>query len=198
MVLNGPRGGEMATDTTEPIERWTAKRRVVLVVSILKGETSVAEAARQPGLTVAELEELAREISAGRRKCAPQPTQGRRGCEGCADQETETEDRGSGPGQRYFTGGVEALPFGPEDIRRVSASRPGVSERRSCRVLRVSRAGLHRRGAGPTRRRVTDPPWTEQRQQLIQQHPPSAIADWGYCYAAVMGFSSIGKLSTGC
>ena len=124
----------MATDTTEPIERWTAKRRVALVVSILKGETSVAEAARQPGLTVAELEELAREISAGRRKCAPQPTQGRRGREGCADQETETEDRGSGPGQRYFTGGVEALPFGPEDIRCVSATRPGVSERRSCRV----------------------------------------------------------------
>jgi len=33
----------MAADASEPIERWTAKRRVVLVVSILKGETSVAE-----------------------------------------------------------------------------------------------------------------------------------------------------------
>ena len=53
----------------------------------------------------------------------------------------------------------------------MSAARPGVSERRSCRVLRVSRAGLQRTGAGPTRRRVTDPPWTEQLQQLIQQHP---------------------------
>ncbi|MBH0190088.1 MAG: DUF1153 domain-containing protein [Nitrospira sp.] len=41
----------------EPIERWTAKRRVALVVSILKGETSVAEAARQHGLTVAEVED---------------------------------------------------------------------------------------------------------------------------------------------
>ena len=47
----------MATDATEPIKRWTAKRRVALVVSILKGETSVAEAARQHGLTVAELED---------------------------------------------------------------------------------------------------------------------------------------------
>ncbi len=46
----------MATDTTEPIERWTAKRRVALVVSLLKGETSVAEAARLHGLTVAEIE----------------------------------------------------------------------------------------------------------------------------------------------
>ncbi len=47
----------MAADTTEPIERWTAKRRVALVVSILKGETSVAEAARTHGLTVAEVED---------------------------------------------------------------------------------------------------------------------------------------------
>ena len=38
-------------------KRWTAKRRVALVVEILKGETSVAEAARQHGLTVAEVEE---------------------------------------------------------------------------------------------------------------------------------------------
>jgi putative transposase len=46
----------MASESAEPIERWTAKRRVALVVSILKGETSVAEAARQHGLTVAEVE----------------------------------------------------------------------------------------------------------------------------------------------
>ncbi len=47
----------MAAEATEPIERWMAKRRVALVVSILKGKTSVAEAARTHGLTVAELEE---------------------------------------------------------------------------------------------------------------------------------------------
>jgi len=46
----------MASESTDPIERWTAKRRVALVVSILKGETSVAEAARTHGLTVAEVE----------------------------------------------------------------------------------------------------------------------------------------------
>ncbi|MCA9469301.1 MAG: hypothetical protein KC643_28195 [Nitrospira sp.] len=39
----------------EPIERWTAKRRGALVLRLLKGETSVAEAARQHGLTVAEV-----------------------------------------------------------------------------------------------------------------------------------------------
>jgi len=46
----------MAVDAIEPIERWTAKRRVALVVNILKGETSMAEAARTHGLTVAEVE----------------------------------------------------------------------------------------------------------------------------------------------
>jgi transposase-like protein len=38
-------------------KRWTAKRRAALVLSILRGETSVAEAARQHGITVAEVEE---------------------------------------------------------------------------------------------------------------------------------------------
>jgi transposase-like protein len=47
----------MATDSADPIERWTAKRRVALVLSVLKGETSVAEAARKHGLTVAEVED---------------------------------------------------------------------------------------------------------------------------------------------
>ena len=47
----------MATESSDPIERWTAKRRVALVVSILKGEASIAEAARKHGLTVAEVED---------------------------------------------------------------------------------------------------------------------------------------------
>ena len=47
----------MATEAAEPIERLTAERRVALVVSLLKGETSVAEAARTHGLTVGEVED---------------------------------------------------------------------------------------------------------------------------------------------
>jgi transposase-like protein len=46
-----------AAESTEPIKRWTAKRRVALVVSILGGETLVAEAARTHGLTVAGVED---------------------------------------------------------------------------------------------------------------------------------------------
>ena len=36
----------MAVAQSEPIQRWSAKRRVSLVVTILKDETSVVEAAR--------------------------------------------------------------------------------------------------------------------------------------------------------
>ena len=48
----------------EEVQRWTAKRRTALVVSIIKGETSPQEAARKHGLTVAEVE--AQDGGAGR------------------------------------------------------------------------------------------------------------------------------------
>jgi hypothetical protein len=49
----------MADDPhTEEVQRWTAKRRAALVLSLLKGETTVADEARRHGLTVAEVEEL--------------------------------------------------------------------------------------------------------------------------------------------
>jgi hypothetical protein len=32
---------EMATPAAKPVERWTANRRIAVVVRILKGETSV-------------------------------------------------------------------------------------------------------------------------------------------------------------
>ncbi len=47
----------MAEEPDDAVQRWIAKRRAALVVSILKGETSVAEAARRYGLTVAEVED---------------------------------------------------------------------------------------------------------------------------------------------
>ena len=91
---------------------------------------------------------VAGEVSARRGERASESTAGRRGVQGRAHQEAQTEDRGSRAGQRYVTGGLEALPFGPEDIRHVKAAVSGVSERRSCQVLGVSRAGLHRHGSG--------------------------------------------------
>ena len=41
----------------EEVQGWTAKRRAALVISLLKGETTAAEAARRHGLKAAEVEE---------------------------------------------------------------------------------------------------------------------------------------------
>jgi putative transposase len=61
--------------------------------------------------------------------------------------------------------------FGPEDIRRVRVTLPGVSERRSYQEREVSRAGLHRTDVTEGRRRAADPPWTERLREWIQQYP---------------------------
>lgn len=45
------------TTNDETRKRWTAKRRVALVLEILRGETTAAEAARRHGLTGAEIEQ---------------------------------------------------------------------------------------------------------------------------------------------
>lgn len=58
----------MASESVDSIERWAANRRVALVVSILKGETSVAEAARKRGLTVAEVEDCQEKFLLGAEK----------------------------------------------------------------------------------------------------------------------------------
>ena len=47
----------MAGEITENVQRWTAKRRSALVQTIIKGETSMQEAARKHGLTIAEVED---------------------------------------------------------------------------------------------------------------------------------------------
>jgi transposase-like protein len=56
---------ELPEDTPEDVQRWTAKRRLALVLSVLKGETSVAEAARKHGLKVAEIEDWRDRLIAG-------------------------------------------------------------------------------------------------------------------------------------
>lgn len=49
----------------ETLKRWTAKRRVALVLEILRGETTAAEAARRHGLTVAEIEQWKERVLGG-------------------------------------------------------------------------------------------------------------------------------------
>jgi transposase-like protein len=47
----------MTNGPDEHLKRWTAKRRVALVLELLRGDTSVAEAARKHGVTVADVED---------------------------------------------------------------------------------------------------------------------------------------------
>lgn len=47
----------MSDDLPNDVQRWTAKRRAALIISILRGETSAPEAARSHGLTLAEVED---------------------------------------------------------------------------------------------------------------------------------------------
>ncbi len=58
---HAPQSTEPADGSPEPdnqdIKRWTTKRRSALVLEILRGDTTAAEAARKHGLTVAEVED---------------------------------------------------------------------------------------------------------------------------------------------
>ena len=74
----------------DDVQRWTTKRKAALVLSLLKGETNIQKAARQHGLTVAELEGA---LSAGRGERSTSSSQGRRGPAGGADQEAQAENR---------------------------------------------------------------------------------------------------------
>ena len=47
---------ELDADVESP-QRWTAKRKAALVIDILQGKTTAAEAARQHALTLAEIEQ---------------------------------------------------------------------------------------------------------------------------------------------
>ena len=47
----------MAQEIPDQVQRWTAKRRAALVLQILKGSTSLQEAARKHGLRASEIEE---------------------------------------------------------------------------------------------------------------------------------------------
>lgn len=62
------KGGRSVSDSdpdTDNVQRWTARRKSALVLSLIKGETTAQEAARKHGLTVAELEDWREKALAG-------------------------------------------------------------------------------------------------------------------------------------
>jgi hypothetical protein len=96
------------------VKRWTVKHRVVLVLEILRGDTSSQEAARKHGLTVAEIEEWKERFLAGAENALVAPP---------------AQEGGIGKRPRPFRG----IGRG-----RVSCSSPGIGEGAS--HLRVSAA----------------------------------------------------------
>jgi len=65
MIVMGTEEVAAVTEIPDEVQRWTAKRRTALVLSIIKGETSAAEAARKHGLTLAEIERWREQFLAG-------------------------------------------------------------------------------------------------------------------------------------
>ena len=55
----------MSTMMDEEIKRWTAKRKSALVLEIIQGKTTVAEACRQYDLPPSEIEEWVDQAKAG-------------------------------------------------------------------------------------------------------------------------------------
>ena len=83
----------MTDEDLNNVQRWTAKRRMALVLSIIKGETTVTEAARKHGLKIAEIEEWKERFTLGAEKWAAFPAQGRGRCEGRPNSSPEAEGR---------------------------------------------------------------------------------------------------------
>ena len=55
----------MSTTMDEDVKRWTARRKSALVLDIIKGKTTVSEAARQFDLSPSEIEEWVDQGKAG-------------------------------------------------------------------------------------------------------------------------------------
>jgi len=158
------------TETPENVQRWTAKRRSALVLSIIKGETSVAEAARKHGLTAAEVERWREHfLSGGENALRSRPKDE----EALNDEQIAKLQRKVGElvlDIDILEGGEQGPPFRPGDVRRVKEV-PGVSERRICRVLEVPRSAPHDTPAAKPARRPLDATLVERIRQLIKRHP---------------------------
>src|SRR5215510_14483591 len=149
----------MADEAADSPQRWTAKRRVALVVSILKGETSAPAAARKHGLTVAEIEEWRERFLLGAENALRARPK---------DEEALKEEHIKKLKQKIgelvldldilkeATGGDEGPPFSPTYVRLVKASLVGASERHLFRVLPIARTWARRASGARPRRPVVN------------------------------------------
>jgi putative transposase len=131
------------TTNDETLKRWTAKRRVALVLEILRGETTAPEAARRHGLTVAEIEQWKERFLGGAENALrSRPLDD----EVLKDQEIKRLQRKVGELVMDIDILKEASKPNPSmrlSSRRVKNAMPQASLRRICRVLKVTRSTLY-------------------------------------------------------
>jgi transposase-like protein len=122
----------MTNEEGDPIQRWSAKRRTALVLTIVKGETSVVEAARAHGLTVAEVEDWQQRFNVGAENALRTRPKDE---EAVKDEQIKKLKQKVGDlvlDNDLLREALKTVPFGPEDVRRVNEAHPDVSERRVC------------------------------------------------------------------
>ena len=155
----------------EEVQRWTAKRRAALVISLLKGETTAAEAARRHGLKVAEVEEWRDRFLLGAENALrARPKED----EALREEELNRFKRKVGEltmDLEILRDGGQAAPYDAGDVGRVMTTLPGVSMRRVCRVLKFSRARLRARAVIAKVPPRLDEVLVERIQRLIELHP---------------------------
>jgi hypothetical protein len=114
----------MANDPPDEVQRWTAKRRVALVLEHSEGGDVRPAGGPEAWADCGRARGLAGALPARRGEWPAGPPQGPRGPQGRAHQEAEAEDRRARPGRRHPQGGREAPPFPPGSPRRVERGLP--------------------------------------------------------------------------
>jgi transposase-like protein len=136
----------VVADVPDKVERWTAGRRVALVLSILKGEISVQEAARKHALRVAEIEDWKDKFLSGANNALRSRP---RNEEQLKDEEIRILKQKVGELVLQVDvlefAAANQRPYGPRDVRRLTESFPGLSLRKACRLLKVARSSMEER-----------------------------------------------------
>jgi hypothetical protein len=142
-----------------------------LGLSIVKGETSVAEAARKYGLKVAEVEEWRdRFLLAAESALRSRP----RDEDALKDEEIKRLKQKVGDLvlDLDILKTANPAPYGPDDVRRVKSEHMDVSERRVCGVLSVPRSAVREREGGQRSRGAhIDEVLAARVERLIEIHP---------------------------
>jgi len=161
----------LTEEIPETVQRWTAKRRSALVVSILKGETSVQEARRKHGLTVAEIEDWKEKFLSGAENALRSKP---RDEEALKDEQIKRVKQKVGElvlDMDILKEAREGTPFRPGDERRVKEALPHASERRVCRLLEVPRSAMRERPSRPGVSPKVNDFLRGRIEDLIKQHP---------------------------